>query len=102
MVKQNYQALLNKRGFMKKRFLSYVMLFASLGVISTITSCNNNVEYNSQDSIKLVLEDVDNHILEVGESLLLNLKVENINKKAIFVSSIEDVLTVNQDWFIRS
>ncbi len=87
---------------MKKRFLSYVMLFASLGVISTITSCNNNVEYNSQDSIKLVLEDVDNHILEVGESLLLNLKVENINKKAIFVSSNEDVLTVNQDGLLEA
>lgn len=87
---------------MKKRFLSYVMLFASLGVISTITSCNNNVEYNSQDSIKLVLEDVDNHILEVGESLLLNLKVENTNKKAIFVSSNEDVLTVNQDGLLEA
>ena len=72
---------------MKKKFLSVVMLCASFGVISTLTSCNHTIELNSKAEIKLTLEDVENKTLEVGETLTLNLKVENTNKKATFVSS---------------
>ena len=87
---------------MKKKLLSALMLFASFGVISTLTSCNHIIELNSKAEIKLTLEDVENKTLEVGETLTLNLKVENTNKKATFVSSNEDVLTVNQDGLLEA
>ena len=87
---------------MKKKFLSVVMLCASFGVISTVTSCNHTIEYNSKAEIKLTLEDVENKTLEVGETLTLNLKVENTNKKATFVSSNEEVLTVNENGVVEA
>lgn len=43
---------------MKKKFLSVVMLCASFGVISTLTSCNHTIELNSKAEVKLTLEDV--------------------------------------------
>ncbi len=87
---------------MKKKFLSVVMLCASFGVISTLTSCNHIIELNSKAEIKLTLEDVENKTLEVGETLTLNLKVENTNKKATFVSSNEEVLTVNENGVVEA
>ena len=87
---------------MKKKFLSVVMLFSSFGVISTLTSCNHIIELNSKAEIKLTLEDVENKTLEVGETLTLNLKVENTNKKATFVSSNEEVLTVNENGVVEA
>lgn len=87
---------------MKKKLLSALMLFASFGVISTLTSCNHIIELNSKAEIKLTLEDVENKTLEVGETLTLNLKVENTNKKAIFVSSNEEVLTVNENGVVEA
>ena len=87
---------------MKKKLLSALMLFSSFGIISTLTSCNHTIELNSKAEIKLTLEDVENKTLEVGETLTLNLKVENTNKKAVFVSSNEDVLTVNEDGLLEA
>lgn len=87
---------------MKKKLLSALMLFASFGVISTLTSCNHIIELNSKAEIKLTLEDVENKTLEVGETLTLNLKVENTNKKATFVSSNEEVLTVNENGVVEA
>ena len=87
---------------MKKKLLSALMLLASFGVISTLTSCNHIIELNSKAEIKLTLEDVENKTLEVGETLTLNLKVENTNKKAIFVSSNEKVLTVNENGVVEA
>lgn len=87
---------------MKKKFLSVAMLCASFGVISTLTSCNHIIELNSKAEIKLTLEDVENKTLEVGETLTLNLKVENTNKKATFVSSNEEVLTVNENGVVEA
>lgn len=87
---------------MKKKFLSVVMLCASFGAISTLTSCNHTIELNSKAEIKLTLEDVENKTLEVGETLTLNLKVENTNKKATFVSSNEEVLTVNENGVVEA
>lgn len=87
---------------MKKKLLSALMLFSSFGIISTLTSCNHTIELNSKAEIKLTLEDVENKILEVGETLTLNLKVENTNKKATFVSSNEEVLTVNENGVIEA
>ena len=87
---------------MKKKLLSALMLFASFGVISTLTSCNHIIELNSKAEVKLTLEDVENKTLEVGETLTLNLKVENTNKKATFVSSNEEVLTVNENGVVEA
>lgn len=87
---------------MKKKLLSALMLFSSFGVISTLTSCNHTIELNSKAEIKLTLEDVENKTLEVGETLTLNLKVENTNKKATFVSSNEEVLTVNENGVVEA
>lgn len=87
---------------MKKKLLSALMLVASFGVISTLTSCNHIIELNSKAEIKLTLEDVENKTLEVGETLTLNLKVENTNKKATFVSSNEEVLTVNENGVVEA
>lgn len=87
---------------MKKKLLSALMLFASFGVISTLTSCNHIIELNSKAEIKLTLEDVENKTLEVGETLTLNLKVENTNKKATFVSSNEEVLTINENGVVEA
>ena len=87
---------------MKKKLLSALMLFASFGVISTLTSCNHIIELNSKAEIKLTLEDVENKTLEVGETLTLNLKVENTNKKATFISSNEEVLTVNENGVVEA
>lgn len=87
---------------MKKKLLSALMLFSSFGVISTLTSCNHIIELNSKAEIKLTLEDVENKTLEVGETLTLNLKVENTNKKATFVSSNEEVLTVNENGVVEA
>lgn len=87
---------------MRKKLLSALMLFASFGVISTLTSCNHIIELNSKAEIKLTLEDVENKTLEVGETLTLNLKVENTNKKATFVSSNEEVLTVNENGVVEA
>ena len=87
---------------MKKKLLSALMLFSSFGVISTVTSCNHTIELNSKAEIKLTLEDVENKTLEVGETLTLNLKVENTNKKATFVSSNEEVLTVNENGVVEA
>lgn len=87
---------------MKKKLLSALMLFSSFGIISTLTSCNHTIELNSKAEIKLTLEDVENKTLEVGETLTLNLKVENTNKKATFVSSNEEVLTVNENGVIEA
>lgn len=87
---------------MKKKLISALMLFSSFGIISTLTSCNHTIELNSKAEIKLTLEDVENKILEVGETLTLNLKVENTNKKATFVSSNEEVLTVNENGVVEA
>ena len=87
---------------MKKKLLSALMLFSSFGIISTLTSCNHTTELNSKAEIKLTLEDVENKTLEVGETLTLNLKVENTNKKATFVSSNEEVLTVNENGVVEA
>ena len=87
---------------MKKKLISALMLFSSFGIISTLTSCNHTIELNSKAEIKLTLEDVENKTLEVGETLTLNLKVENTNKKATFVSSNEDVLIVNEDGLLEA
>ncbi len=87
---------------MKKKLLSALMLFSSFGIISTLTSCNLTTELNSKAEIKLTLEDVENKTLEVGETLTLNLKVENTNKKATFVSSNEEVLTVNENGVVEA
>lgn len=87
---------------MKKKLLSALMLFSSFGIISTLTSCNHTTELNSKAEIKLTLEDVENKTLEVGETLILNLKVENTNKKATFVSSNEEVLTVNENGVVEA
>ena len=87
---------------MKKKLLSALMLFSSFGIISTLTSCNHTIEFNSKAEIKLTLEDVENKTLEVGETLTLNLKVENTNKKATFVSSNEEVLTVNENGVVEA
>ena len=56
----------------------------------------------SKAEIKLTLEDVENKALEVGETLTLNLKVENTNKKATFISSNEEVLTVNENGVVEA
>lgn len=87
---------------MKKKLLSALMLFSSFGIISTLTSCNHTTELNSKAEIKLTLEDVENKTLEVGETLTLNLKVENTNKKATFISSNEEVLTVNENGVVEA
>lgn len=59
---------------MKKKLLSALMLFASFGVISTLTSCNHIIELNSKAEIKLTLEDVENKTLEVGETSYIKFK----------------------------
>lgn len=87
---------------MKKKLLSALMLFSSFGVISTLTSCNHIIELNSKAEIKLTLEDIENKTLEVGETLTLNLKVENTNKKATFVSSNEEILAVNENGIVEA
>ena len=85
---------------MKKKFLSVLML-CSLGLITTVTGCNEVINSSDQTSskaeVKLSIENVGKNTLEVGETILLNLKVENTNKKAIFVSSNEKVLTISDD-----
>ena len=85
---------------MKKKILSVLML-CSLGLITTVTGCNEVINSSDQTSskaeVKLSIENVGKNTLEVGETILLNLKVENTNKKAIFVSSNEEVLTISDD-----
>lgn len=80
---------------MKKKFLNVLMLSSAITFAFGITSCVNNDDVNKKEPITLTIAEVDNTNLEVGESLTLSLEIKNTDKKAKFVSTNSDVLSVD-------
>lgn len=82
---------------MKKKFLNVLMLSSAITFAFGITSCVSNDDTNKKEVITLTLKEVTNNNLEVGDSLTLSLEIKNTNKKAKFISTNSDVLSVDDN-----
>ena len=82
---------------MKKKFLNVLMLSSAITFAFGITSCVSNDDTNKKEVIILTLKEVTNNNLEVGDSLTLSLEIKNTNKKAKFISTNSDVLSVDDN-----
>ncbi len=86
---------------MKKKFLNVLMLSSAITFAFGITSCVSNDDTNKKEVIILTLKEVTNNNLEVGDSLTLSLEIKNTNKKAKFISTNSDVLSVDDNGKIK-
>lgn len=82
---------------MKKKFLNVLMLSSAITFAFGITSCVSNDDTNKKEVITLTLKEVTNNNLEVGDSLTLSLEIKNTDKKAKFISTNSDVLSVDDN-----
>ncbi len=82
---------------MKKKFLNVLMLSSAVTFAFGITSCVSNDDTNKKEVITLTLKEVTNNNLEVGDSLTLSLEIKNTDKKAKFISTNSDVLSVDDN-----
>ena len=82
---------------MKKKFLNVLMLSSAITFAFGITSCVSSNDTNKKEVITLTLKEVTNNNLEVGDSLTLSLEIKNTDKKAKFVSTNSDALSVDDN-----
>lgn len=82
---------------MKKKFLNVLMLSSAITFAFGITSCVSSNDTDKKEVITLTLKEVTNNNLEVGDSLTLSLEIKNTDKKAKFVSTNSDALSVDDN-----